>query len=178
MIQFSEIRPNDVIKVRAKDEHDLEDDYYALVTDNFGDILSVRYYCDTSKIYKGAPLYILQDEEDPVKNESITEHYINNTSPFLTKDEFYYMEDEIMSECNSEIEDLSDSESECGSEMDDFIVDDDDVDGEDMGPPPDAESIDREWGAWQPTLPGQSMFKKVVDRLEERARVIADNNRF
>ena len=177
MINTTEIEPNDVIKVRAKDEEDLEDEYYALVVDNFTDVLSVRYYSDTSKIYKGAPLYVLEDEEQPITLECIEEHYINNTTPFITRGEYHVMQDEIMSNCSdSEIEDLSDSEIDDG-EMDDFIVDDDIVDG-DVVPPPDYASIDEQWNKWVPRTGGQSRFKDLVDRLDEQARISADNNMF
>jgi hypothetical protein len=177
MIVPAEIKPLDVIRVRAKDDEDLEDDYYALVVDNFNDVLSVRYYSDTSKIYKGAPLYILEDEEQPIPVESIEEHYINNTSPFIVRGEYYVMEDEIMSDCsNSEIEDLSDNDVEDG-EMDDFIVEDDVVDG-DVVPPPDSTLIDEQWDKWVPRTSGQSRFKNLVDNLEQKARILADNNQF
>ena len=95
MIILKDIKPNDVIKVLVKDEDDMEEELYALVTDVFSTTLSARYYVPTSLMYRGTNLYSLEDEDNPLEPCSITEHYIEGTSPFETKEEMVYIPEEI-----------------------------------------------------------------------------------
>jgi len=172
MIIPSEIKPNETVKILCNYE-DVEEELYALVVDVFTTTLEVRYFLPTSKFYKGAPIYQLSDDTDPVAFESLVEHYIEESPLTLVRDNMYYDSSE---ETNSEssIEDMSDSD--CESE-DSFVVPDDEVDGE-VNLPPDHREVDREWEAWRPSTVGAKKFKDTVDRLEAFARHHADELRF
>jgi hypothetical protein len=78
--------------------------------------------------------------------------------------------------------DVEDSDSEIyedgtDSEMDDFIVPDDEIDG-DVNAPPGYEIIDKEWEAWEPQSPGARSFKERVDLIEMLAKRQADELNF
>lgn len=172
MIILKDIKPNDVIKVLVKDEDDMEEELYALVTDVFSTTLSARYYVPTSLMYRGTNLYSLEDEDNPLEPCSITEHYIEGTSPFETKEEMVYIPEEIDEEIEtSDVEDMSEDEYE----EDDFVVDDDETAGE---LPPDHAEVDRNWNEWVPPTQGARNFKDVIDRIEARAKHQADELRF
>ena len=171
MIIFDEIEVGDVVKIRTVYD-EIEEEMFALVVDRLVTTLVVRYYIPTSKLYKGATLYRLEDTEDGVLQESLTEHYIKDTSPFEEKEDMVYLPDETNTdESDSEIEDMSDSDSE----EDEFVV----PDGtEQWVPPPDSEEVDRSWNNWVPPTPGARNFKAVVDRIEQLARYQEDDLRF
>lgn len=171
MIIFDEIEVGDVVKIRTVYD-EIEEEMFALVVDRLVTTLVVRYYIPTSKLYKGATLYRLEDTEDGVLQESLTEHYIKDTSPFEEKEDMVYLPDETNTdESDSEIEDMSDSDSE----EDEFVV----PDGtEQWVPPPDSEEVDRSWNNWLPPTPGARNFKAVVDRIEQLARYQEDDLRF
>lgn len=171
MIIFNEIEQGDIVKIRTIYE-EIEEEMFAKVVERLISTLVVKYYIPTSKLYKGATLYRLDDDEDGVLQESLTEHYIKDTTPFEEKEGMVYIPDEVLSDASdSEIEDMSESEDE----EDDFVV----PDGtETWVPPPDCAEVDRSWNEWVPPTPGARAFKDVVDRIEQLARTQEDNLRF
>lgn len=170
MIQVSDIKPNDVVKVLVNCE-DIEEETFAKVVDCFVATMTVQYFEPMNIVYKGACAYHLESEEHPVGEESLVEHYVEGTSPFLEKNGYFFLEDEVDSGCSdSEIEDLSDDES-----LDDFVVPDS-VEG--WQPPANHREIDREWNQWTPPTPGARRFKEMVDRIEEVAKIRMDDMLF
>ena len=169
MITLGEIKPSDTVKVLLCDD-DIEEETYAKVVDVYDTCMSVRYYVATSKLYKSACLYELEDAENPVEVESITEHYPDGTSPFKFLEYTAYLEEEIDPDEDSEIEDMSEDDED---DLDGFIVPD--------GPlelPPDHTEIDRTWNQWNPTTPGARRFKALIDTVEHMARTEMDNQQF
>ena len=77
--------------------------------------------------YKGARLYELEDKDELVQEENLSEHHQSTEYFRNVKDNLYYMIDEIDSEEDSEIIDESDDD---GSDLDGFIVSDTEIDGE------------------------------------------------
>ena len=61
MIAISEIYSGDLIKILVNVE-DVEDEMYAVVQENCEDYLIVKYYSETSLIYKDAQVYTLDDD--------------------------------------------------------------------------------------------------------------------
>ncbi len=174
MIIFEDIQVGDVVKIQTIYD-EIEEEMYAQVTDTFITTLEVKYYTPTSKLYKGACLYTLDSETEGVLQESLTEHYIKDTSPFESKGDMVYIPEEVMSDCSdSDVEDMSESESE--DEEDDFVVSDDAV--ERWEAPPDSQAIDAHWNSWVPPTPGARNFKNVVDRIEQYARLQQDELQF
>jgi hypothetical protein len=173
MIEFSEIQPGDLIQVLLNIE-DVDDEIYALTKENMGDYLTVNYYLETSMVYKGARMYALDESEELVQPENLCEHYANNENVFVNvENNLYVIHDEIDEDETSTILDESDYESD----LDDFIVPDDEIDGQVL-PPPGHSTIDREWAEWEPRSPGSRRFKELVDSIEEYAKIAADNNNF
>jgi len=171
MIIFNEIKEGDIVKIRTIYD-EIEEEMFAKVIEPLETTLNVKYYIPTSKIYKGATLYRLDDDEDGILQESLTEHYIKDTSPFEEKGDMVYIPEEVVSDASdSEIEDMSDSEEE----EDDFVVPDG---AEPWAPPPDAAEVDQSWNNWVPPTPGARNFKAVVDRIEQFARYQEDELRF
>lgn len=171
MIIFNEIKEGDIVKIRTIYD-EIEEEMFAKVIEPLETTLNVKYYIPTSKIYKGATLYRLDDDEDGILQESLTEHYIKDTSPFEEKGDMVYIPEEIVSDTSdSEIEDMSESEDE----EDDFVVPDG---AEPWAPPPDAAEVDQSWNNWVPPTPGARNFKAVVDRIEQFARYQEDELRF
>ena len=161
MIIFSDIKIDDDLKVLVKDDEGVEEECYAKVIDCLPTTFMVQYYTPTSMIYKGACLYELEEEEYPILQESIMEHYIEDTSPLIQKDDMFYIEEEINDNwTDSDIEDMSDDE-----DIDNFIVPD-----EPCELPPDHIEVDREWNNWVPFTPGAKKFKTVIDSIEQRVR--------
>lgn len=173
MINFSEIQPGDLIKVLLHID-DIDDEVYAKVNENMNDYLTVNYYMETSLVYKGAQVYNIDENEELVQPENLCEHYPHGTSIFTNiGDLMYCITDEIDDDMDSDIIDESDEDSD----LDGFIVPDDEIDGE-VIPPSSHREVDREWEQWEPMSPGSRKFKKVVDSLEEFAKMHADNLNF
>jgi hypothetical protein len=169
MISLNEIKSDDTVKVLLCDD-DIEEETYAKVVDVFDTCMSVKYYVATSKLYKSACLYELEDEENQLEVESITEHYPDGTSPFKFLEYTAYFEEEIDPAEDSEIEDMSEDEED---DLEGFIVPD--------GPlelPPDHVEVDRTWNQWNPTTSGAKRFKSLVDTMELLARTDMDNQNF
>ena len=164
MIVFDDISIGDVVKVKTICE-DIEEDMYAKVFDTFSTTLLVRYYSPTSKVYKGACLYELEEKDEPIYMESLSEHYIEESTPFLEKEGMSYLEEEMLSDCSdSEIEDMSDEEDD---DDDGFVV----PDGtEHWTAPGDYETVNTAWKNWEPPTAGGRNFKRVVDTIEMYAR--------
>lgn len=173
MIKFSEIQPGDLIKVLLNID-DIDDEVYALTNENMKDYLTVRYYMETSLVYKGARVYHLDENEELVQPENLCEHYPDGTTLFTNiGDSMHCFTDEIDDDMDSDIIDESDEEGD----LEGFIVPDDEIDGQ-VIPPSSHREIDREWNEWEPTSPGSRRFKKVVDSLEEFAKMHTDNLNF
>ena len=77
-IKPCEIRENDTVKILAK-EDDIEEEMFARVAMNTGNVLGVHYLYPTTKLYKSATCYRLEDEMQPVSFESLTLHYPGGT---------------------------------------------------------------------------------------------------
>lgn len=158
MIIFDDIQVGDILKVNLKHE-DIEEETYAEVVECLITTLIVKYYTVTSLLYKGTELYELEEDEHPISVECICEHYMDQETPFLKKENYFFLQEEYDSQCSdSEIEDMSDSESE----DDDFIVPD-----EPCELPPDHRDIDRDWNEWTPQSPGARRFKETIDRIQK-----------
>lgn len=178
MISREEIIQNDFVKVLVN-ENELEEEMFAIVGMNTGNVLGLHYISPTEKLYKSACVYELEGGDmNPAPYESICEHYPSGTTfadigMKSLGDNMYVIYDEI---------DVEDSDSEIyedgtDSEMDDFIVPDDEVDG-DVSAPPGHEIIDKEWEAWEPRSPGARSFKERVDFIEMLAKRQADELNF
>ena len=175
MIVFSEIRPGDLIKILVVID-DVEDELYANVAENREDYLIVKYYSESSLVYKNATVYILDEEENLLRGDSILEHHELYDSVFShVKDDMYVLLEEVdIEDDDSEIHDESEDD---GSDLESFIVSDTDIDGE-MNLPPDHAAIDRVWNEWQPSSPGSRRYKEMVERIEERTRLQMDEINF
>jgi len=174
MINISEIQPGELIKVLVNLEDDIEDEIYAKVKETNTDYVVVSYYSETSMTYKGARLYELEERDELVQEENLSEHHQSTDYFKNVKDNLYYMIDEIDSEEESDIIDESD---DSGSDLEDFIVSDSEVDGV-VIPPSNSRIIDKEWKEWEPRSPGSLRYKQMVDNIESIARIQADNLNF
>jgi hypothetical protein len=170
MINFSDIQPGELIKVLVNIEDDIEDEMYATVKENNKDYLVVSYFAETSLVYKNTNLYELEDKEELVQEENLSEHYKSMNIFKRVKDNLYAVIEDIDSGEDSEIFDESEDE---GSDLNDFIVPDNEIDGM-VIPPSNHASIDKEWNDWQPKSPGSMKFKQIVDDIETRAKYQAD----
>lgn len=174
-IEFSEIQPGDLLKVLVNVD-EVEDEQYAKVDENCDDYLILRYYSESSFSYKGAPVYILDEETNLIRGDSILEHYTDGDTVFTCindVDRMYV----ITSEQDSDVESVLYNESDDDvSSMGNFIVSDSEIDNIEL--PPDHATIDREWNNWQPRSPGSTRFKQMVDAIEERARIQMDEVNF
>lgn len=177
MIITQDIRQDDTVKVLAK-EDDIEEPMFARVGMNTGNCLGVYYLSPTTKIYKNATVYSVEEEMQAVQFEALMEHYPEGGSfedahfrRVSSSPELWASLDEIDEDCDSDIW------SEEDSDDDSFIVDDEDVpESERAERPPDAREIDRAWADWSPSTPGARSFKDTVDRIE--ARIKHQNNSF
>lgn len=174
MIVFSEICSGDLIKILVNVD-DVEDEMYATVEENCEDYLIIRYYAETSLVYKNASVYKLEENTELTRGDSILEHFTDGDTVFMrVKDDMYVITDEVDMDCDSDVYDESEDE---GSDLDSFVVSDSEVDGR-IELPPDHEFIDRQWNEWKPSSPGSQRFKEMVDRIEERAKFQADEINF
>lgn len=175
MIRIEEIIPDDILKVLV-DHEGVQDELFARVLGVGDAYVYVQYLVDTSKVYKGAEVYELEQDENAVERESICEHYpqgttFENVGFYKISENVYAIYDDIDSEdSNSEIEDLSDSESEADS----FIVEDDGC----ADLPPDASDVDNAWNEWKPSSPGMKRYKETIDLIEYHVKRHADNINF
>jgi hypothetical protein len=178
MIVPSEINQDDIVKLLVN-EDDLEDEMFAVVGMNTGLTLGVKYLNPTEFIYKSACVYQLEGGDlNPAPYESVMEHYPSGTTfedlemKSLGKGMFAYLAEIDIEDSDSDIYD-----EETDSEMEDFIVPDDEIDGQ-VIPPANHASIDKEWNEWKPTSPGARSFKEKVDAIEAMAKLHADNLSF
>jgi hypothetical protein len=179
MIVPSEINQDDIVKVLVN-EDGVEDEMYGVVAMNTGKTLGLRYLNPTELLYKSACVYDLEsDVFSPAPYESVMEHYPSGTTfedldlKSLGSGMFAYLSEIDIEDSDSEIY----NDNETDSEMADFIVPDTEIDGEFI-PPPNHESIDKEWNEWTPSSPGARSFKETVDAIETMARINADNLSF
>jgi hypothetical protein len=181
MINPKDITIGEIVTVLLEDDDGVEEETHAIVTDVFEAGLMVRYLTSTSKLYKNATVYELEEDENMVDLCSLTEHHIGIKDleeigyAQLDDGPMYVLQDEINFDIeSSSIEDMSDDGE--GTE-DSFIVPDNVIDGK-VVPPDNAAEIDAAWNAWQPTSSGAKKFKERVDVIEELARAHADNLNF
>jgi len=174
MIPISEIYSGDLIKILVNVE-DVEDEMYAVVQENCEDYLIVKYYSETSLIYKDAQVYTLDDYTNILRDTSICEHHQSGETIFMhIKDDLYVILDEIVMDADSEI--LNDSDSD-DTDLSGFVVSDSELDGR-MELPLGYETIDAAWSDWKPSSPGSSRFKDMVNRIETRAKLQMDEHNF
>lgn len=169
MITLNEIESGDTVKVLLCDDG-VEEETLAKVVDVFDTCLTVRYYTATSKIYKSACLYELDDDDSPVDVESLIEHYPGGVTPLTFIRKLAYLEDEIDPDENSDIEDMSDDDE---SDLDGFIVPDSVLEL-----PDDHVEVDRVWNQWTPPTSGGRRFKALIDAMDEVAKIHMDNQQF
>lgn len=174
MIVISEIQPGDLIKVLVNVE-DIEDETYAIVEENCKDYLIVKYYSETSLIYKDAHVYTLDDDTNILREDSICEHHTDGDTIFFhIKEDMYIILDEMNVDAESDMYDESDSDD---TDLSGFVVPDSELEGK-IELPPGYEMIDAAWSDWKPSSPGSLKFKEMVDRLEARAKVDMDDHNF
>ena len=182
----SDIKVGEILKVLAVEGDDeAEDECWVKVLENNGEYLFVTYLVDTYKLYKGACVYSLEGKANRVDFDNILEHHdgVTNLDDIgLTRIDtnMYVFEDEWDDDdSDSEIHDMEDEDaSEDEYDLTDgFVVPDTEIDGP-VVPPPDAEGLERDWRAWSPRSVGESRFKKMVDRIEERTRHQVDDLNF
>lgn len=175
MINISEIQPGELVKVLVNLEDDIEDEMYAKVKENNKDYLVVYYYLETSMTYKSAPLYELDENDELVQEENISEHHHESQEYFYNvKNNLYAMIDEIDSDDDSEIIDESDDD---GSDLDGFIVPDSECIGM-ISIPENHRQINKDWKDWEPRSPGSTRYKKMVDDIEKFAKIQEDELNF
>ena len=175
MFDFSEIQPGDLIKVLVNTD-EIEDELYAIVEEHGKDYLVVKYFTETSMIFKGAYIYMLDEETNLLKEESVCEHFPDGDTIFscISPEDRMYI---ITTEQDSDLDSVICNDSSTDSEYDSFVVSDTDVEGR-IELPPDHRSIDKAWNEWEPSSPGSSRFKEIVNRIEERAKIMMDNHNF
>lgn len=174
MIVISEIHSGDLIKILVNID-DIEDEMYAIVQENREDYLIVKYYSETSLIYKDANVYSLDEDTNILRVESVIEHHTGGDTIFIhIKDDMYVVSDEMNIDADSTLYDESDSD---GTDLSGFIVSDSELEGK-IQLPPGYEAIDEVWNSWKPSSPGSLKFKEMVDQIEERARHQMDEHNF
>ena len=174
MIVISEIHSGDLLKILVNVD-DMEDEMHAIVQENRGDYLIVKYYSETSLIYKDANVYSLDEDTNILRVESVIEHYQGGDTIFIhVKDDMYVVSDEMNNDADSDMYDESDSD---GTDLSGFIVSDSEHEGN-IQLPPGYETIDAVWNSWKPSSPGSLRFKEMVDQIEERARLQMDEHNF
>ena len=189
MIKLEEIQEGEIIKVLVNND-DIEEELFARVYKNTGNIVIVKYLSPTEKNWKGSCVYELEEENNTVEPESVTNHYIGcilfdevEGIAKIPRTPYYYYEIEKNPDA-SEDDDDDDDEDEDGYEIDDeFCVDDGEIDGrletaQDWRPPPNSKNIDCEWNEWTPQTDGARRFKERVDMIESLARNHLDNLEF
>ena len=174
MIKISEIQPGELIKVLVNLEDDIEDEMYAKVKENNNDYIVVSYYSETSMTYKGARLYELEDKDELVQEENLSEHHQSLDFFKNVKENLYYMIDEIDSDEDSDIIDESDDD---GSDLEGFIVPDSEC-TDVISIPKNYREIDKEWNEWKPTSHGSLRFKNMVNDIETMAKYQTDELNF
>lgn len=171
------IKPHEIIKVVTKTE-DMEEEMYAKVLRNTGELLYVTYLVETEKLYRGACVYEFESVAHKVPYGAILEYYegvidLRELGVVMPQRNCFAFESEIDPE-DSSSDVISDDEDD---EYDPDFIDDGPIEGG-INIPHDARVIDEEWNSWSPSSEGGRHFKSVVDRLEERARLEADEHNF
>lgn len=166
MIVGEEISPGEIVKILAV-EDDLEETFYGRVSMNTGNVLGVNYLTATDRVYKGATVYAVEEEVQPVRYECLTEHHPESTLETLNwkrvgeGDQWVDLEAINLEDDCSDVWTPEDSEDDDTS-LSGFIVSDSD---RTPTPPPNAAEIDDAWSAWEPRSPGGRSFKDTVDYL-------------
>ena len=175
-MDIKQIKPGEMLKVLVLDEHDVEDEQWAKVISNEkGEYLFVSYFCETSKVYKGAPVFAFESKVNRVDLDSISEHHEDVTD---VADLGFVR---IAGNSYASEEDIDDSDSDSDIYDDDDDDDDDDFVAEDgsepMELPSDHKEVDDRWDAWVPRSDGERRFKNTIDAIEKYARVEMDNQK-
>lgn len=164
MICFSDIQPGDLIKVVVVMD-DVEDELFARVSDNRRDHFEIYYYEESSLVYKGARVYVLESDMNIIRPESICEHYPDGETIFIhVTGDRYVLKSEMNPEDDSTFYDDSD---DSGSDLKSFVVSDDECEI-----PPDHRLVDQAWTEWVPTSEGSRKFKQTVDDIDARIRAV------
>ena len=177
MLINEEIKQNEIIKVLVNnEEEDFDEEVYAIVQDNRGDHLEVKYYEETDKEYKFATIYELNDNIEVITFESISEHYpdtyeLSDLDMKKVGDNMYVYMDDIDLDEDSEIRTIQDDDE---YSLDSFVVADDDVEDDIVERPRDYKKIEQEWNEWNPKSPGARSFKDTVDMIEYHAKLRQD----
>ena len=179
MLINEEIKKNEIVKVLVNVE-DVEEEMYAIVEDNRGDHLELKYLELQEKIYKGASIYSFSEEIDIIRFESITEHHsevydVADIDMMKVADNMYVFLDEVDIE---EARDIISLEDDSSYTEDSFVVADDYIDGEVVEKPHDAETVDKSWKEWTPMSPGARRFKETIDMIEFYVKQQHDENAF
>jgi len=181
MIKIDEIKNNEIVKVLLLNDEDIEEEVFAVVENNRGDHLELKYLEQTDRIYKDALIYSVSEDIEVIRPESILEHYYEvedfEDIDDLKKvgDNMYVFIDEIdIEDDDSEIRTIEDDSSYT---EDSFLVADDVIDGV-VEKPADAKDIDKEWNEWEPRSPGAKRYKETVELIEYYAKQQADKNNF
>ena len=179
MIVPSDIIQDDIVKVLVN-EDGVEDEMYAVVAMNTGRTLGLHYLSPTESLYKSACVYKLYTSEMcPAPYDSLMEHYPHGTKfedldmKRVDVDMFSFYSEIDIEDSDSEIH-FPSSESETDSEMADFIVPDNEVEGQNILPP-DYASVDKEWNEWNPSTSGARSFKETIDLIENRVKRLSGN---
>lgn len=181
-IRASEIETGDIVKVLVC-EDDVNEENYAVVRMNTGNVLGLHYLSPTTKLYKSATVYEVDDDSEtiqPAPFESLLEHYPSGTTfadlEFKSLGENRYALLESIDQedsCSSLWSEGSDSDSDLS-----FITDDGDGEAEIGGIdlPPGHKEIDAAWDAWEPGTSGGRSFKDTVDSIEAAIRARHSNH--
>ena len=171
MIINEDIKPNEIIKVLVN-EDDIEEEVYAIVQDNRGDHLELKYIEETDKRYKDALIYAFSDNIEVIYFDNILEHYqdvydVSEIDMLKVRENMYvFLEEVDIEDDDDEIRTIPDDGE---YSLDSFVVADDEVE-EEIEKPRDAKQIDREWNEWNPTSPGARSFKDTIDMIECRIK--------
>jgi hypothetical protein len=134
----------------------------------------VSYFCETSKVYKGAPIFAFEPKVNRVDLDNISEYHEDVTDVadlgfMRVTDNSYALEEDVDDDdSDSDIHDDDEEEEE------DFITEDG---CEPMELPPDHKEIDEQWNTWVPRSDGERRFKDTVDTIEKYARTEMDNQK-
>jgi len=168
MIVGQEISTGEIVKILAV-EDDVEEIFLGRVSMNTGNVLGVNYLTATDKIYKSATVYAVEEEVQPVRYESLMEHYPESTFEDLNWKRVGEGDQWVDLETVNLVDDCSDvwtpEDSEDDTSLSGFIASDSD---RTLTPPPNAAEIEDAWSEWEPRSPGGRSFKDTVDYLAKK----------
>jgi len=176
MIDFNEIFRGEIVRVLLEDDDEISEETYARVIHNNKSNLYVNYLTNTNMFYKDAVIYKFEDEQNTLETfESICEHYpetfkLDEIGFEEIEDGLFVRESDIDSECSdSDIHDYS-------SEDNNSFIAPEDTDQWEL--PPDHALVDSDWNKWVPKSEGEHLYKNMVDKIDNIAKVCKDNAEF